>query len=121
MLRIAIPWVARWATNQLLRHGPQHRGRIIADIRRESKKVAAGLALTGRWPVHIVGSVIGPPGYKPGLDVDGISLALKAAIDGIVDAGVLPDDGPDHLAAVTMSVSSDTAEVATLRLTVVEP
>jgi len=27
--------------------------------------------------------------------------AAKAAIDGIVDAGLLPDDGPTHLTAIT--------------------
>jgi crossover junction endodeoxyribonuclease RusA len=34
-------------------------------------------------------------------DVGGCFPAAKAAIDGLVDAGVLADDGPDHLHALT--------------------
>lgn len=34
-------------------------------------------------------------------DAAACAPAAKAAIDGIIDAGVLPDDGPAHLLAVT--------------------
>lgn len=38
-------------------------------------------------------------GPKP--DVGACAPTAKAAIDGLVDAGVLDDDGPDHLFSVT--------------------
>ena len=34
-------------------------------------------------------------------DVDAIAPAAKAAVDGLVDAGVMPDDSPRHLRAMT--------------------
>ena len=34
-------------------------------------------------------------------DVAGCFPAAKAAIDGLVDAGVIPDDTPEHLASLT--------------------
>lgn len=34
-------------------------------------------------------------------DVGACFPAVKAAIDGLVDAHVIPDDTPDHLAAIT--------------------
>ncbi len=37
--------------------------------------------------------------WKP--DVAACYPAVKAAIDGIVDAGVIPDDNPDHLESIT--------------------
>jgi hypothetical protein len=39
---------------------------------------------------------------KPLPDTGNAYGALKAAIDGLVDAGVLPGDGPDLIAALTM-------------------
>ena len=36
----------------------------------------------------------------PLADVAGHAPAVKAVIDGLVDAGLLPDDGPDHLLSV---------------------
>lgn len=35
-------------------------------------------------------------------DTDGSALAVKAAIDGLVDARVIVDDGPDQVAAVVL-------------------
>lgn len=45
------------------------------------------------------------------------STVLKAAIDGVVDAGVLPDDDHTHLTAVTISRGPKTSVKGIYRLT----
>lgn len=45
------------------------------------------------------------------------STVLKAAIDGIVDAGVLPDDDDKHLTAVTITRGPKTSVRGIYRLT----
>jgi len=45
------------------------------------------------------------------------STVLKAAIDGVVDAGVLPDDDDKHLTAVTISRGPKTSVAGIYRLT----
>ena len=45
------------------------------------------------------------------------STVLKAAIDGVVDAGVLPDDDDKHLPAVTISRGPKTSIAGIYRLT----
>lgn len=44
------------------------------------------------------------------------STVLKAAIDGLVDAGLLPDDDATHLTAVTIQRGTPTGERGTYRL-----
>lgn len=45
------------------------------------------------------------------------STVLKAAIDGLVDAGALPDDSSKHLTAVTISRGPKTSIAGIYRLT----
>jgi hypothetical protein len=45
------------------------------------------------------------------------STVLKAAIDGVVDAGILPDDSSKHLTAVTISRGPKTSVKGIYRLT----
>ena len=45
------------------------------------------------------------------------STVLKAAIDGLVDAGALPDDSSKHLTAVTISRGPKTSVAGIYRLT----
>lgn len=47
------------------------------------------IACWGRYPTRVMP------------DVDGVAPTLKAVLDGIVDAGVLPDDQPPFVQAVT--------------------
>jgi hypothetical protein len=39
---------------------------------------------------------------KPLPDTGANYTAVKAAIDGLVDAGLLPDDTPEHVRSITM-------------------
>lgn len=50
-------------------------------------------------------------------DTCAIAPAYKAALDGLVDAGVLPDDGPEHVTAVTFLPSHRTGRDGLLVLT----
>lgn len=49
-------------------------------------------------PVEIIGRAHIKQGIAP--DCDGIAPMMKGAIDGLVVAGVLPDDSPKYLRAV---------------------
>lgn len=51
------------------------------------------------------------------LDADAIAPTCKAVIDGLVDAGVLAGDGPEHVAAVTYVAESGRAALDALTLT----
>jgi hypothetical protein len=60
-------------------------------------------------------SIIGSPfqhGNRLG-DAGNHLPALKAAIDGLVDAGVLDGDGPDHVTALTMMAPQRTTSSPT--------
>lgn len=48
---------------------------------------------------HIVVMIVMKP---PMADTGAANGAVKAAIDGLVDVGILPGDGPDHLLSLTM-------------------
>ena len=90
---------AAWLTqNQRLHH------RVKAPITKAWRQAAADAAepiaalhVFAR-PVHITLTA-----YRTGraLDADGIAPSAKAAIDGLVDAGLLPDDSPKFVHAVT--------------------
>src|SRR5699024_10335942 len=63
--------------------------------------VTAGNAFNGRtWQVAHVGVFVGYP-TRAKVDPSNAAPALKAALDGIVDAGVLPDDNHEHVPSVT--------------------
>ena len=50
-----------------------------------------------------------------------VVAAYKAGLDGLVDAGVLPDDGPEHVTAVTFVPPERTGQDGlTITLTEVE-
>ena len=48
-------------------------------------------------------------------DLDGLSV--KAAIDGLVAAGILADDSPKHVAEITHTQSKGDPEVTTITIT----
>mgnify|MGYP003111927860 CR=1 FL=1 len=52
-------------------------------------------------------------------DVGACLPAVKAAIDGIVDAGIIPDDNPDHLVALTF-YSTQVIGINGLRVVITE-
>lgn len=86
--------------NQLSKAGSHH---ARAAMRAEWRQAFRILAMTGHVPAVdqirvTVHHTKAGPGKVP--DVCSCAPSVKAAIDGLVDAGVIPDDGPDHLVAV---------------------
>jgi hypothetical protein len=53
-------------------------------------------------------------------DVCACAPSVKAAIDGLVDAGIIPDDGPRHLRSVTFNAPTR-GTVDSVTLTIEEP
>lgn len=73
-------------------------------LTKEWRTAFAWLALEQRIPLLGCVTVTARPelknrGHMP--DTGACMGAVKAAIDGLVDAGVLEDDGPDQVAALT--------------------
>lgn len=88
---------------------------------KEWRKAFAALAQAAGIPRCDVIEVIATPLHKDGRspqDVGACMPAVKAAIDGLVDAGVVAHDGPDRVAALLFQAPS-VCGVNGLRLTVV--
>lgn len=49
-------------------------------------------------------------------DAAASEFCAKAALDGLVDAGVLPGDGPDHVRSITHRVAVTGRDALTIRL-----
>lgn len=78
-------------------HWHDHRART-ADFR----TTTALLARNARIPhLVIVAIEATPSGPRIRQDVAACVGSVKAAIDGLVDAGVIPDDTPDHVTRIT--------------------
>jgi crossover junction endodeoxyribonuclease RusA len=79
---------------------PQQRARVDARWR----AIFHALAREAHIPPLDRCNVIVRPLHRNGRspqDVAGCAPAAKAAVDGVVDAGVLPHDGPAHLLSLT--------------------
>ena len=78
-----------------------HRNRWVrATLTKEWRNKFAELATdAGIPPLHSIHITAIPhlKNRRSMPDTGACLLAVKAAIDGLVDAGVLPDDGPDHV------------------------
>lgn len=83
--------------NSRLHH--QAKGRVVREWRRAGFVAAraAGVPRLSRVAVACWGRY--PTRVLP--DVDAPSPALKAVLDGVVDAGVIPDDRPPFVQSVT--------------------
>lgn len=73
-----------------------------AALAREWRTAFAGLARLKRMPPFERAVLIIQPHHVKGpvQDVDACHPAAKAAIDGLVDAGVLKTDGPAHVVEI---------------------
>ena len=73
-----------------------------AAAAREWRTAFAVLARANRTPTFARAVVIVQPhrAKGPKQDADACHPAAKAAIDGLVDAGVLKSDGPDHVVEI---------------------
>ena len=75
-----------------------------ATITRAERKVWWALAKQAKVPALGRAAITATPLHKDRRspqDVAACAPAVKAGIDGLVDAGVLPDDGPEHLVRIT--------------------
>lgn len=85
--------------------GNRHvRARITATIRRDAVTLAHHQNLPAiTWPVTITG-VQHPGKGKRAFDVENVAPLVKAAIDGLRDAGVLVNDSPKWVRKVSYDV-----------------
>jgi len=89
-----------WTLNVERQGHHHHRARLVAEWRRAFDL----LAREARVPAMSAVSVIAAPRVKDRRSIPDTAAcvgAVKAAIDGLRDAGVLVDDGPDVVRTVT--------------------
>lgn len=98
--RFVLEYTARpWTTNAERKGNHWER----AARTKEWRQAFAWLAHSQRIPALTQVEIIAEPFQAKGILADTAAChpAVKAAIDGIVDAGVIPDDNPKHLLAIT--------------------
>ena len=73
--------------------------RKLARAKRRVREMAEGIALLQRAPAMPAARLLVVVGYpsRRRADPDNAQPVVKAAVDGLVDAGVLPDDDHEHL------------------------
>lgn len=92
--------------------------------------------LTGAWrhAFYVLAMAQKPPKWEqahivadcrvrhPLPDTGNVYPALKAGLDGLIDAGVLPDDSAKHVLSITMNAPTkcDKGEPESMTITVVE-
>lgn len=103
-VRIEIPkqW---WLTHNMRLHWAQKAERT-RWLRQAARLQARHLPPLKEASIHVI---IHSP-TKRGGDIDGPAPTVKALIDGLVDAGVLPDDSPKHLKFLTHSRGQPTGK-----------
>ena len=87
-----------WTTNKERTEHHMTRAKRV----KEWREAFAWLARAQRIPPLVSARIAAKPWQKGGVlqDVAACNPAVKAAIDGLVDAGVLPDDSPAYLTSV---------------------
>lgn len=87
-----------WTTNKERTEHHMTRAKRV----KEWREAFAWLAKSKRIPPLVWMRIGAQPWQKGGVlqDVAACNPAVKAAIDGLVDAGVLPDDSPEYLKSV---------------------
>lgn len=97
MWRVDLPWV----TPPLSLNDREHWGRKAAKVS-HVRETTGWLVKAARIPaqprIHVVLHYL--PGTAVRRDRDNLVATLKPCIDGIVDAGVVPDDDPAHVESV---------------------
>lgn len=94
MHTLVFPWLSPpLSANQRLHWA--RRARLTADVRNATALLArqAGVPAMGRCEVTLVWTVTD----KRRRDTDNLYPTLKAACDGLVDAGIVPDDTPEFM------------------------
>lgn len=88
-----------WTTNAERASNRWHRAELVKQWRTAFTLLARAQNAPTLTGVHITAQ----PYQKSGrlADVAAHNPAVKAAIDGLVDAGVMEDDSPEHLHAIT--------------------
>ncbi len=92
-----------WTLNEEIRQHWSWRQRVRREVR-ATATVHARL-VTSPPPSCPVVVVFTPQALKLNQDAGGCVTVAKPALDGLVDAGVLPDDGPTVVVAVTFLVA----------------
>lgn len=69
--------------------------KLVATLREAGRKAAQDAQVPALVRAHIIGQFCPPDRRRR--DVGNLYPSFKAAIDGLVDAGVLPDDDDEHL------------------------
>lgn len=69
--------------------------KLVAALRTAGKQAAEDAQVPAIQCAHIIGHYCPPDRRRR--DVGNLYPSFKAAIDGLVDAGVLPDDDDEHL------------------------
>ena len=101
-----------WTTNAERRLNRWRRAELTAEWR----TAFAWLARSQRIPpLHLV-TITAQPHQRGGVlqDVAACNPAVKAAIDGLVDAGVLEDDSSTHLTHITFETPQRGRDALTL-------
>jgi len=113
--RIALPFVKPPLTSNQRMHWSE-KAPVTAQVRRATAALVrnAGIPKMDRCEVGLVWQVT----IKRRRDADNLVPTLKAACDGIVDAGVVPDDTPDLMGKTMPTIVQ--AEKAGLFLTIRE-
>jgi crossover junction endodeoxyribonuclease RusA len=91
--RIDLPCGPLLTSNQRLHH--QAKARMTRHLRVEAKLLTLAAKIPRLERVHVYAYVIPPDRRKR--DPANWYPSVKAAIDGITDAGVIPDDDAEHL------------------------
>lgn len=95
--------LTHYAEPMLSNQAHQAHYRVIAAMRKEWRAAFAALASEAHVPnmerINITVDV--ERKTKRMVDTDAVSPSVKAAIDGLVDAGVIDDDTPTHVPSIT--------------------
>ena len=88
-----------WTTNAERSSNRWHRAELVKKWRGAFDLLAKAQTIPQLSSVHIIAQ----PYQKGGRlqDVASCNPAVKAAIDGLVDAGVMEDDSPEYLLSIT--------------------
>ena len=104
-----------WTTNAERAGNRWQRAELVKTWRTAFKF----LALQQRIPMLTDVTITAQPHQKSGRlqDVSACNPAVKAAIDGLVDAGVMQDDSPEFLTAITFLQPVRAENALTLHIT----
>jgi crossover junction endodeoxyribonuclease RusA len=118
------PWIVElhgerpWTSNAERRWHHMERARRVKDMRESFGWMAKAQGFPKFKTVHITATPLAK-NRKNMMDVGACFPAVKAAIDGLVDVGVLPDDDPRYVQSLKFN-ATEVADVDGLRLEIVE-